>query len=693
MAPLDLSSAWRSSACPHDCPSTCALEVEVLDGTRIGRVRGAEANPYTAGVICAKVARYAERLTGANRITKPLLRTGPKGTGQFHPISWEEALDRATAGIQHAITTHGPESFWPYYYAGTMGQVQRDGINRLRHVLKASRMDKTICTRLAETGWYAGTGAWGGPDSREMAEADVILVWGGNPVATQVNVMTHITTARKTRGAQLVVIDPYRSGTAAVADLHLALRPGTDDALAHGVAHCLLRDGLVDRDYLAQFSDFSPAVEDAYRRCSPAWAAEITGLSVDAIEALARLIGETQRCYIRLGYGLSRTRNGANALHAITCLPTLTGSWRHRGGGAFWSQRDLYHLDKTLVEGLDMVDRSTRLIDMCLIGRALTGDPEVLAGGPPIQAMLVQNTNPAVVAPNTSAVLAGLAREDLFLIVHEQVMTDTARYADLVLPATMFVEHDDLYTAGGHTHLQAGPKLVDPPGQCRTNHWLINQLAERLGVADRSPAFTMTDVELADATLTRSGWGSYGDLVTARWIDCARSEDACHFRAGFGWPDGRFRFQPDWPALGRFGGEMPTLPNHLPPGYPASPRHPYRLLTSPARQFLNTSFNETPTAQAREGRPTVLIAEADAIHLGIADGDRVALSNDLGRVIVHAKRVASGQAPGTVVVEGLWSNHAFEGGLGINTLVSDEPGWPAGGGIFHDTAVAIDRIG
>jgi anaerobic selenocysteine-containing dehydrogenase len=684
------SRALRYSACPHDCPSTCALEVEVLQGERIGRIHGAKANSYTAGVICEKVGRYAERVHHPDRLTQPLLRTGPKGAGQFRRIGWDEALERVAEQFLAAAARFGSESVWPYYYAGTMGLVMRDGINRLRHVLRYSRQKKTICTGSAEAGWVAGTGRFVGPDPREIAKADLIVVWGGNPVATQVNVMTHITRARKERAAKLVVVDCYRSGTAEVADVHLCLRPGTDAALACAVMHCAFRDGHADRDYLGRYTDFPADLEAHLAARGPAWAASVTGLSVEAIEAFARLYNTTKRAYIRVGYGFTRSRNGSAAMHAVTCLPAVTGAWQHEGGGAFWSNRSAYHWNKTMIEGLDALDKSTREIDMCRIGAALLGDAGALKGGPPIAAMLIQNTNPAVVAPDSTKVRQGLAREDLFTVVHEQFLTETARYADVVLPATMFLEHEDLYQAGGHSHIQIGPTLIQPPGECRSNHDVLQGLARRLGA--EHPGFAMTAMELIDWTLRASGWPDAKTLLERRWVDVALPFREAHFLDGFGTPDKRFRFAPDWSAVGSEWQRMPRLPDQLDIIEAATPDKPFRLVTSPARRFLNTSFTETPGSRSREKRPTALIHPEDADRLGLADGDRVELGNGRGSVTVHARRF-DGLLPGTVVVEGIWPAADFEGGAGINTLVGDDPIPPYGGGAFHDTAVWMRPAG
>ena len=656
----------------------------MLDGKRIGAVRGAEANSYTAGVVCAKVARYAERIHHPDRVTRPLLRTGPKGSGQFRAISWDEALDRVAEAFITTAGQHGAEAVWPYYYAGTMGLVQRDGINRLRHVMRYSRQAKTICTSICEAGWRAGVGRFIGPDPREMARSDLIVMWGGNPVATQVNVMTHIMRARKERNAKLVVVDPYRTGTAAVADTHLALRPGTDAALACAVMHVAFRDGYADRSYLASFSD-CPAGLDAHLAArSPEWAAAITGLPVPQIEEFAALYCETQRAYIRLGYGFARSRNGAASMHAVTCLPTVTGKWQHEGAGALWSYRSIYNWDRTLIEGLDAIDPNTRTLDMSRLASVLTGDREALRDGPPVHAMLIQNSNPATVAPDSNRVRRGFLRNDLFVVVHEQFMTETALLADIVLPATMFMEHDDLYQAGGHSHIQIGAKLIEPPGECRSNHAVLQGLAARLGASHRG--FRMSAMEIIDETLRVSGWPDARTVLEQHWIDAAPPFAEAHFHDGFPQPDKRFHFAPDWRAIGPDWARMPVLPDYMPAIDEATADHPFRMVTAPARQFLNTSFTETPTSLKREGRPTVLLHPVDAARLGIADGDRVRLGNTRGEVVLHA-HLFDGLQPGILVAESVWPNAAFEGGIGINALTSDDPAPPMGGAVFHDTSV------
>src|SRR5689334_12023868 len=389
----------RHSVCPHDCPSVCALDVEVIEGARIGRIHGARDQTYTSGVVCAKVARYAERIHHPDRLTRPMRRTGPKGSGSYQPISWDDALDLVAEKFLEAERRFGAQSVWPYYYAGTMGLVQRDGIHRLRHAKKYSGFHSTICVNASYTGFAAGTGRIAGVDPREMAKSDVIVIWGTNPVSTQVNVMTHAARARKERGTKIVAVDVYMNGTMEQADLAVMVKPGTDGALACAVMHCLFRDGKADWDYLNKYTDAPRELETHLKTRDPAWASGITGTPVETIEEFAKLIGETKRTFFRLGYGFSRSRNGPVSMHAASCIPAVTGAWQYEGGGAFHINADIYNLNKTLIEGLDVWDRSVRMLDQSRIGEILMGEREVLHGGPPVGALIIQNTNPLSVCP------------------------------------------------------------------------------------------------------------------------------------------------------------------------------------------------------------------------------------------------------------------------------------------------------
>ncbi|MBU6379506.1 MAG: molybdopterin-dependent oxidoreductase, partial [Gammaproteobacteria bacterium] len=535
------------SACPHDCPSTCALDVELLGDNRIGRIHGAKDNTYTDGVICAKVARYAERVHHPDRLLHPLRRKGPKGSKSFERISWDDALDITAEALLAAERRHGPEAVWPYFYAGTMGLVMRDGINRLRNVKRYSQQYSTICTTLAWTGFIAGTGRLAGVDPREMAKSDVIVIWGTNPVNTQVNVMSHAAKARKARGTRIVAIDIYQNGTMEQADMALCVRPGTDGALACAVMHVLFRDGHANWPYLERYTDKPRELQAHLASRTPQWASQITGLTVEEIEAFAKLVGTNPRTYFRLGYGFARQRNGAVNMHAASCIAAVTGAWLHEGGGAFHNNGAIFHWNKTMIEGLDALDPRVRTFDQSRIGDVLTGNPKDLAGGPPVAALLIQNTNPVQVAPEQTKVKAGFAREDLFVCTHEHFMTATAEMSDIVLPATQFLEHDDVYQAGGQQHILLGPKLIDAPGECRSNHEVISALAQRVGATHAG--FEMSPRELIDWTLRNSGWGTYEELVEKKWIDCQTDFRTAHYLDGFAYPDGKFRFSPDWPNV------------------------------------------------------------------------------------------------------------------------------------------------
>jgi anaerobic selenocysteine-containing dehydrogenase len=681
----------RHSTCPHDCPSACALDVEVIDGTSIGRVRGSKLQSYTAGVVCAKVARYAERIHHPDRLKFPMRRAGPKGSGQFVRISWDEALDEIANRFDAAERKFGAESVWPYYYAGTMGLVMRDGINRLAHVKKYSRFYGTICSTIAKAGFAAGTGKVAGVDPREMAKSDLIVIWGTNPVSTQVNVMTHATRARKERGAKIAAIDIYDNDTMKQADIKILLRPGTDGAFACGVMHVLFRDGFADRAYLAKYTDCDDAFEAHLKARTPQWASDISGVPVAEIEAFARLVGETKRSYFRLGYGFTRSRNGAAQMHAALCVPTVTGAWQHEGGGAFFNNYSIWKFDMTMIEGLDSLDPMTRRLDQSMLGRILTGDAQALKHGPPVKAMLIQNTNPMTVAPEQALVRQGFAREDLFVAVHEQFMTETAQIADIVLPATMFVEHDDLYYGGGHGHISVGAKLIDPPGESRSNHQVLQGLAARLSAPH--PAFEMTPRQVIDSTLQASGRGDVATLEAELWRDIQPDFRAAHYLDGFAHADGKFHFEADWSTVpstndGLTGDwqAMPSFPDHWAVIENADDAHPFRLATSPSRSFLNTTFNETPSSKAREGAPSVMIHPEDAARLGLADGDAVTLGNARGEATLSAK-LFDGVRRGVLIAESVHPNHSHINGRGINMLTAAAPVAPYGGVAFHDNKV------
>ncbi len=638
------------------------------------RVRGAKDNSYTAGVICAKVARYAERVHHPDRLKHPLVRAGAKGEGQWKEASWEAALDLIAERFLKAERDYGSESVWPYYYAGTMGLVQRDSINRLRFAKRYSNQFDSFCTNMAWTGYFAGTGSLTGPDPREMAKADVVVIWGTNAAATQVNVMTHAVRARKERGAKIVVIDVYANATVRQADMGIVLKPGTDGAFACAVMHVLFRDGLADWDYLERYTDDPKGLEAHLQTRTPEWAAAITGLSVEEIEAFAHLVGKTKRTYFRLGYGFTRQRNGAVNMHAASSIACVTGAFLYEGGGAFHSNSGIFKMDKREIEGRAMQDVGLRFLDQSKIGRILTGDSEALYGGPPVMAMLIQNTNPMNVTPEQRLVRKGFAREDLFVAVHEQFMTDTAKMADVVLPATTFLEHDDIYRGGGQQHVVLGPKLIEPLADARPNIFVINELAKRLGVGDL-PGFDLDERTLIDNMNANSDLPQFDELKEKRFVDLQPPFEEAHYINGFKWPDGKFRFRPDWTGspspnkppevMGLQGPfqSIPEFPDHWEVIETADAEHPFRMTTSPAHNFLNSTFAETPTSLAKEIRPELLIHPDDAAELGIENGERIEIGNHRGELVLHAV-LRAGQKRGVVVSEGIFPNSTFERGEG-----------------------------
>ena len=681
----ELDNNISISACPHDCPSTCALEV-THDEKNIYKVKGASKNTYTSGVVCAKVSRYSERTHHPDRLTKPLMRVGKKGSNDFKEIEWEQALDIVAENFISTAQKHGTESIWPYFYAGTMGLVQRDGINRLRHAMKYSGQHSTICSTITASGFRAGVGTLKGPDPREMALADVILVWGCNPASTQVNVMKHIQKARKDRNAKLIVVDPYKTRSAKVADFHYAIKPGTDGALACSIMHILFRDNYADKEYMDKYTDDPKGLEEHVKKYTPEWGSKITGLPLREIEEFAKIFGTTKRLYSRMGYGFTRQRNGASAMHAAVSLSAVCGKWQYEGGGAFYNNGDIYNIDKTLIEGLDLIDQNIRILDQSRIGSILTGDRNALIRGGNVYSLIIQNTNPLVVAPESLLVREGFYREDLFVCVHEQFMTETAKYADIVLPATTFVEHDDLYIAGGHQHITFGPKLIEPIGESRSNHKVLLELSKRLGAEHKG--FNMTEREIIDLTLKSSNHGSLVDLEKNGWKDVQPDFNTSHFINGFGHKDKKFHFKPDWSEVGPDYHNMPEYPDYMNTTENTSKDFPFKLVTAPAHNYLNSSFTETSSSQKSEVKPKAKIHSNDIKKLGLQEDDLVVLGNNRGKVIINVEEF-DGMQEGVIIVEGIWPNEAFVGKNGINTLVGSDPVPPNGGAAFHDTAVWI----
>jgi anaerobic selenocysteine-containing dehydrogenase len=677
-----MDKVTRLATCPFDCPGACALEVEV-SGEQLVSIRGRRDHPFTQGIICGKVASYNEIQDGP-RVLVPMLRDGAKGDGRFRESTWEEALDQVATRLTAICEEHGPEAVLPFYYGGTMGIVQQKAIERLAGRAGFSRLGRSLCSSTTDLAWKAGVGAVIGPAPQEVAQSDLVILWGINAVSTHVNFMTFVKRARR-QGARLIVIDPYRTRTARLADLHLQVRPGTDGALACALMSELIRHGAADRTYLERLSDFDAEMEAHLRERTPDWAAPITGLSASVIRNLAHTYATAERPFIRVGIGMSRQRNGAVNLHAISCLPTVKGVWPRVGGGALLGTDDAFaKLDDSAVRLPKWQDPRTRLLDMSQLGRWLTDEKL----RPPVSALLVFNANPAGSCPDLVRVTRGLRRDDLFTVVHEQVMSDTARFADVLLPATTFLEHADLYRSYGQTTLQLAERILVPRGQARCNHDVVNDLAHRLGYNDEP--FSRDTQQTIDAVLRDSGLPERAAFPEQGYIDLLPDEQTRHFRNGFPQPDRRFHFYPRWsdPA-------MPERPDHWPVNVrdqvDRAARFPLDFMAPPAHDVLNTTFTGTQRAARHHGPPCLLIHPTDAGERGIHQGDRVAVFNELARLTMTA-RLTDEVPPGLCLCE---SNHraaSFPEGVSLNALAHDHLSAPGGSPAFHDNRVQVEVL-
>ncbi len=676
------------SVCPHDCPSACSLEVRTAGG-RVLAVTGTASHPFTQGVICGKVREYAERVHSPLRIVRPLRRVGPKGAGRFEPIGWDEAVAAIARRWRAIIAAHGAEAILPFSYAGSMGQVQYFAGHPLFHALGASRLDRTICTATAYAGWRATVGAITGNDSEQMVGADLVVLWGINAAYTTINVMTLVKQARA-RGAHVVVVDPYRTPTAQKADEHLMVRPGTDGALALAMMQVLIAEGRVDHPYVARATHgFGPLAEHV-QAWTPARVAPIVGLPEATIVAFARRYGATRASFLRIGIGLSRHDNGAMTCRTLACLPALTGAYADPHGGALLSSLGAAGLDYTVLERPDLMpDPPSRVINMIQLGRVLT-DPAL---APPVKALYVYSSNPAAVCPNQALVLAGLAREDLFTVVHEQVMTDTARYADLVLPATTSLEHEDLYRSFGQLYVQLAEPVMAPVGEARSNWETMGMLARALGVAEahyaRTPGEVIREL-LAHGDETVRGI-TYERLRAEGSVRLDLPRPYLPFADGAPTASGRVEFYSE--ALAARG--LPPLPTWMPlregPGENGGGRYPLQCIVPPNRFFLNSSFSQSERLRRRQGTPTVILAPADAAARGIADGDRARVESARGAAEFTA-RVTDATRAGVAVIEGIWWHRFHPGGRGVNVLTDDRTTDFGGGPALHSNMVEVARM-
>jgi anaerobic selenocysteine-containing dehydrogenase len=687
MIPCYAIMPW--SVCPHDCPSCCSLVVTVEDG-RLTSVTGNPAHPFTQGVICGKVREYAERVHSPLRVVTPLRRVGPKGRGEFARITWDEAIGEIARRWRAIIAEHGAEAILPFSYAGSMGQVQYYAGHPLFHALGASRLERSICVSTAYAGWRATVGAVTGNDSEQMVGADLVVLWGVNAAYSTVNVMTLVKQARA-RGAHVVVVDPYRTPTAQQADEHLMVRPGSDTALALAVMHVLVAEGRLDRDYIGRATlGFERLVEHlpAY---SPDAVAASVGVPAETIVRFARRYGAGPRSFIRIGIGLSRHDNGGMTCRTLACLPALTGAYADPHGGALLSSGEAPGFDFSVLERPDLLPSpAPRVVNMIRLGRALT-DPTLT---PPVKALYVYSSNPAAVCPNQTLVLEGLAREDLFTVVHEQVLTDTAHYADLVLPATTSMEHEDLYRSYGQFTLQLALPVLPPPGEALSNWEVCARLAKALGVAEAhyaTPVDALIREFLARGAATARTI-TYEQLRRDGWARLDLPRPYMPFAHGAPTPSGRVEFYSE--TMTRQG--LPALPTYVPlTEGPERPellrRFPLQCIVPPNRFFLNSSFSQSALLRRRQKTPTVMLAVADAAARGIGDGDPVRVESARGAARFTAQ-VTDATRPGVVVVEGVWWHRFHPGGRAVNVLTDDRVTDMGGGPAFHSNLVEVSPV-
>jgi anaerobic selenocysteine-containing dehydrogenase len=669
-------------ACPHDCPDTCALVTTVENGVAT-EVRGNPAHPMTAGVLCTKVSRYTERTYHPERVRTPLRRVGPKGAGRFEPVGWDEALAEIAKRLS-AIAARDPQAILPYSYAGTMGLVQGEAMaGRFFHRLSASLLDRTICASAGGEGLTHTLGGKLGMKVEFFAESRLILIWGSNSIASNLHFWRLAQQARRD-GAKLVCIDPRRSETAEKCDVHLQIQPGTDAALAFALMHELIVHDWLDHDYIARHTLGWDALRERAMQWSPERAATVCGVPAAQIRALARDYGTTQPASIRLNYGMQRVRGGGNATRAIACLPALTGAWRHRAGGLLMSNSARFPARRDVLQRPDLLaGRQPRTINMSTIGDDLLR-PASAEFGPRIEALIVYNSNPVAVAPDSSQVVRGFARDDLFTVVLEHFQTDTADYADYVLPATTQLEHWDIHATYGHTDVVLNQPAIAPVGQALPNTEIFRRLAARMGYTE--PCFAEDDESLCRAAF---GAAIDFDRLLTQGFAPLPVPDAPFAEGGFQTPSGRCEFFSERLARQGLDGLPDHVPNHEVAG--SSARYPLAMISPPARHFLNSSFVNVKSLRDIEGEPVLEISAEDAAARGITTGCVVRVFNDRGDY--HCQAVISDRArPGVVNGLGIWWRKLGLRGTNVNELTSQKLTDLGRAPVFYDCLVDVQPL-
>ncbi len=689
LAVANPSATVVKCVCPLDCPDTCAMEVVVRDGEAVG-LRGDRGHPFTRGVLCGKMASYLDHVRRPDRVLRPLRRVGPKGSGRFEPIGWDEAIAAIAARFAAiAGSADGPEAILPYSYCGTMGKLQGSSLDRrFFHRLGASTLDRTICASAGTAGYEytVGRGRFGA-DPMAVAGCRLILNWGSNTAQTNAHLWSRMVEARN-HGATIVTIDPFRSATAVRSDHHVATRPGTDAALALGLMHVIWRDGLEDADYLARATVGAEALRRrALDEYPPDRVAAITGVDEATIARLAQQYATSHPSLIRLNYGLQRHRGGGMAVRTIACLPAIVGAWRHHGGGALLTTGGAYDFAADKLTRPDLSPPGTRTINMNRLGEALAGR----LPGPPVRALYVYNSNPAAVAPDQALVVEGLRRDDLFTVVHEQVMTDTADLADLVLPATTQLEHVDLHGSYGHHYVMLNTPAIAPRGEARSNNDVFRALASRLGF---EPALFPDDEALIREAL--DGGPSLRGITLERLqaeasVRLAIPEVYTPFADGaFPTPSGKCELY----SARMLADGLDPLPAYIPPREDPQTRpdlaavHPIQLLSPPRANFLNSTFAGSDRHRSRAGDPTVEMADVDAADRGLGDGDWAEVYNDRGRFLARVALTGSVK-PGVAVAAGIYWGKLSPGGANANSTTSSALTDMGGGATFFDNLVQV----
>ncbi|WP_061177700.1 molybdopterin-containing oxidoreductase family protein [Caballeronia pedi] len=692
---MNAPAEFARAVCPHDCPDTCAMRVTVKDGKAV-KISGDPDHPPTQGVLCTKVTRYAERTHHKDRLLTPLRRVGKKGEDRFEPISWDAALQLAAERLG-PIARRAPEAIVPYSYAGTMGLVQGESIAaRFFNVLGASRLERTICAAAGAAGLRYTYGASIGMHAEYYEESELILIWGANPIASSLHFWTRAQEAKR-RGAKLIAIDPYKSLTAEKCHQHIALRPGTDAALALGMIDVLVRENFIDHEYVRAHTVGFDELAARAAQYPPSRVAQICGIDENVVVELARAFGSTKKAAIRLNYGMQRVRGGGNAVRAIASLPSLTGAWRERAGGLLLSSSGWAPIDGSALERPDLLpdwpSKTPRAINMNAIGDALL-HPGDETFGPKIEAMIVYNSNPVAVAPDSAKVEAGFAREDLFTIVLEHFQTDTADYADLILPATTQLEHLDVHKSYGHTHVMANLPAIQPVGEARPNTEIFRGLARAMGLVE--PALFETDEQIAskafrwdDRTLHGQSWDT---LKASGWLELDIAE-APLAEGAFRTPSGKCEFYSE-----RLRSEgLDPLPDYLPPyesadGSPElAARYPLAMISPPARNFLNSSFVNIESLRAAEREPHLDIHPFDAKTRGIGDGAQVRIFNDRGSMQARA-RVTERAREGVVVGLSIWWKKLSPDGCNANQVTSQALTDLGRSATFYDCLVEVEPM-